>query len=143
MTLLEGLKNYLTGDTGIEALVADRVYPVRLPQKVTLPAITYQLISDPRDPHLRGVTGRARPRFQIDSYALTQLSADVLGGLVRQRLDGFKGEFSDDASPPATITVQGVFFETAMELFDEDINGGSSRHSADYFIHHSTHGGTV
>jgi len=36
-----------------------------------------------------------------------------------------------------------IFFETAMDLLDEDILGGSCRHSADYFVIHSTAAGEV
>lgn len=144
MTLDEGLRNFLLGDMAIAALVVDlgqaepinqrRVYPIRLPQKPMLPAITFQQITDYRTGHLRGTAGTARPRYQIDTYDRMPKGAKTLAGLVRQRMDGFKGVFSDGASPATTIPVQGIYFETAIDLFDEDILGGSSRNSADYFV---------
>lgn len=128
--------------TAIAALVDGRMYPLRLPEKAALPAIVYQQISDTRDPHLRGPSGLSKKRYQVDCYAAKHPDARALGELVRQRLDTFAGTWTDDASPAIAIRVA-VFFQTAIELFDEDIHGGSCRHSADYFVWHGTASGEV
>lgn len=153
MTLDVVLRQYLLGDTAIAALVVnvsetdainrERIFPIRLPQKVKLPAITFQQVSDHREAHLRGPGGLARARYQIDAYALKPLDAKTLGGLIRQRMDACQGEWSDGASPATTVRVQAAFFESAMDLFDADINGGSSRHSADFFVIHNTNTGVI
>lgn len=137
------LRLHVLGDVTIGMLVGTRMYPIRLPEKATLPAITFQQISDVRDGHLRGVAGTARARYQIDAYAAQPKEAKALAGWIRQRLDGFQGLWTDGSSPEDTVYVERVAFESGMDLFDEDILGGSARHSADYFISHRTNGGTV
>ncbi len=142
MTITEALRTHLLGDPAIAALVVARCYPLRLPQKTVLPAIVLMLISDPRPGHLRGVSGLATARYQVDAYAQTYDGATELGGLCRQRLDGFAGEWTDGGSPPVVVYAK-VFYDTGQDRFEKDILGGLPRHSADYLIHHSTAGGTL
>jgi len=142
MTITEALRTHLLGDAAIAALVGARIYPLRLPQKVTMPAIVLSLISDPRPGHLRGVAGMARARYQVDAWAQTYDGATQLGGLCRQRLNGFAGEWTDGGSPPVVVYAK-VFYDTGQDRFETEILGGLARHSADYLIFHSTAGGTL
>lgn len=146
MTIGAALRAHLLADTAIAAIVAARVYPLRLPQPkagvVNLPAIVIQRISGFRFKHLRGADALARPRYQVDCWAQTHDAATALGSLVRQRLNGFAGEWTDDESPETTVRVV-VLLENEQDLFEEDILGGLCRHSADYFIFHGTANGTV
>lgn len=70
MTLGESLYGYLTGYGALGALVGTRIYPMRLPQKPTLPGIVYHQISR-RPEHVR--TGIVKPivavRMQFDVVA--------------------------------------------------------------------------
>lgn len=149
MTIGNGIRRHLLDDATIAALVAARVYPLRLPQPkpapaVNLPAITISRISVQRLGHLRGTEGVARPRVQVDYWAPTHDAASQGGALVRQRLNGFAGTFTLTSDSPAVeVYVQGVFFADERDLFEEDIHGGVCRHSADYLIFHSTNVGTV
>lgn len=143
MTLNAAFRTFVLDDSAIAALISQRMFPVRLPEKAALPAITYQTISDVREPHLRGPSGLARARYQVDCYAQLPKDAAILGNLVRQRLDAYRGAWPiDEVSPPTTVQVA-IFFESAMDLFDEDIHGGSGRHSSDYFLWHGTATGAV
>lgn len=147
VTILEGLRGHLVSDSvwrgqqlglQIAALVGTRIYPLRLPQKPTLPAIVLQRISGVRfGAHLRGPAAIGRPRFQVDSWAQTYDAATSLGTLVRRRLEGYTGAWTDGGSPAVTARVV-VMFDDEQDLFVEDIGGGLCRHSADYFIFHNT-----
>ncbi len=143
ITIGEGLRTYVLADAGIAAIVGTRMYPLRLPQKAVFPAIVYQRISGFRFGHLRGSGSLARPRYQVDCWATQHLAATQLGNLCRVRLAGFAGEWSDDESPETTIRVQAIVFENETDLFEEEINGGICRHSADYFLFHGTAGNTI
>ena len=44
----EDLYTYLTSDPTVSGYVSTRIYPVKMPQNVTYPAITYQLIGSTR-----------------------------------------------------------------------------------------------
>lgn len=143
ITVGEGLRSYLLAAPAIAALVGTRVYPLRLPQKATFPAIVLQRISDVRWSHLRGAGSLARPRFQVDCWATTHLAATQLGSLCRARLAGFAGTFTDAESPATVIRVQAIVMDSEQDLFEEDINGGICRHSADYFLFHGTAENTI
>jgi hypothetical protein len=123
MMIGAALRAHLLDDVSIAAMVATRCYPLRLPQKTVLPALVLTRISGWRDAHLRGVGGIAQPRYQLDSWAVTDDEATVLGTTIR-----------------VTILMEP---EGDRDLFNEDISGGLCRHSADYLIWYSTVGGTV
>jgi hypothetical protein len=138
------LRAHLLGDVQIAAMVAERVYPLRLPQKTVPPAIVLTRISGPRFGHLRGADGIARPRYQVDSWAVTHDVATLLGTLCRLRLNGYTGTWSDSDSPETIIRVTILMDpEGDHDLFDEDISGGLYRHSADYLVWHSCAEGAV
>ncbi len=138
----DALRAHLLGDAPIAALVAARIYPSRLPQKVVVPAVTYGMVTEDRSStrHLRGPAGLARPRYQLDCYAATFDGARALHDLCQLRLDCYSGVWMDGASPAATSYVKIFRTDDAADLFDEDILGGLCRVSADYFIFHKTAG---
>jgi hypothetical protein len=162
VTIGEGLRAHLlsssswqgeTLGTQIAAIVAAtpssaQIYRMRLPQGVlksandTSGAITIGRVSSLREGHLRGTAGLNDSRFQIDCWARTQDRAEQLGNLVRRRLDGFRGEWSDDLSPETSARVT-VLFGNEVDMVDEDLNGGLGRHSADYRLIYSTAGGVL
>lgn len=144
MTIGVALRTHLLDDTAIAAAVAARVYPLRLPQKTVLPAIVLTRVSGRRYAHLRGADALARPRYQVDCWAATHDAATALGVQCRQRLNGYAGFWSDEESPATIIPVTILMDpEGDRDFFDDDIFGGSCRHSADYFIFHGTAEGTV
>lgn len=136
------LRDFLLADATVSGLVSTRVYPLRLPQKPTLPALVYSRISGVRIEQLNGVASAAEPRYQIDAWAVTLAGAQALGKAVRQRLENYNGTWTSNGSPPISVGVSARIVNE-WESFEEDINGGLCRHSADYFIFHSTDGGTL
>ena len=77
MTFAETLYSYLTGYAGIAALVMARVYPLKLPQNPTLPALTYQRVSDaPEYSHDPGASHM--PRVQVTCWAATYGGVEAL-----------------------------------------------------------------
>lgn len=70
-TVGEQLVAALTADATVSSLVASRIYPVTLPEGVTLPAITYQVVSDVPQNSTDGTTSTRlkQARVQIDCYA--------------------------------------------------------------------------
>lgn len=94
----------LTGDSVIASLIGLRVYPLELPQAPTYPAVTYQVITDPREYALSGPSNLGEARVQFDCYATRYDAAIALARAVRNRLESFKGVIGN---PP--IDVQGAF----------------------------------
>lgn len=81
----------LEADSGVDAIAGDRIYPDRLPDPPTLPALVWQQISGPRLYHLGGAAGRSEPRYQVDCWAATKAQAKALSAAVRSSLSGFSG----------------------------------------------------
>lgn len=69
MTIEADIRTALTGHAGLSALVGTRIYPDKLPQNPTYPAIVYQRISTPRAQAISGTVASAAPRFQFSIYA--------------------------------------------------------------------------
>lgn len=88
MNIQETIYEHLTTNAGLVALVSTRVYPAVLPQRPTLPALTYQRISGvPEYSH----SGRAlmQSRFQISCWAATYAGAIALATAVKAAMDTF------------------------------------------------------
>lgn len=64
----ESLFTLLSQESTINALVADRIYPVILPTDATYPAITWTIVSGSSRPTLTG-TGMFRWTLQFDCWA--------------------------------------------------------------------------
>jgi hypothetical protein len=124
------LRSFLLGYSPISSLVGERVFPIKLPQGTTADSIVYNRISGVGDYHLQGLSGFANNRIQIDAWASTADKATTLADLIRDRIDGYRGEMGTD-SPPS-ITVHGVFMAGQMEDYDDEAK--LHRMSRDYFI---------
>lgn len=134
--LTGALRSFLLADARIAALVsADQIRPLRLPQKPTLPTIVLLRLDDIRGVHLRGVNAQAKARLQVECWDRTTDGATALGAYVARRLSGFSGRWTTTSSPAQSISVT-VLPEDEGDRFDEDIQGGLCRHSADYFLYH-------
>ena len=79
-----------TTHAGLAALIAARCYPGILPQNPTLPALTYQLISDPMVKRVfTGVTNMRYPRVQVDCWATTYAGCTALAVQVRAAFQNY------------------------------------------------------
>lgn len=124
-----GARKRLTSDAAVKAIVAERVYPLERPQNSPSPAITYQVISDPRSNHLKGSDGSRPTRLQCDCWADSYGVAKALARAVIAAL-----RF------PATV--QGKKFGHAQVEGPRDLRetvaGGKTIHrqSVDFIIWH-------
>lgn len=92
--LEESVHSYLSTYSGLVSLISTRVYAFRFPQEATLPCVTYQRISTPRDlTHDTAGIGSdlAHPRFQLDSWADSYSSAKAINDQIRAALNGRHG----------------------------------------------------
>lgn len=124
------LRSFLLGAPAIAAVVAERVYTIKLPQGTTLASIVFNRISGGGDYHMQGLSGFAQHRFQIDAWAPTADAAASLADLIRDRIDGYRGDMGTD-SPPV-VTVKGVFMVDQREDYDDAAK--LNRMSRDYMI---------
>ncbi len=128
MTIETGLRTHLIADAPVTALVVARIYPLKLPQSPTYPALTYEIISDIPHRALAGDSDLERVRARIHCWAATYSGAIDLAAKVRTAVGDFSGLMG-------TTTVRSVKFETWNDIF-EDVPE-VYRRVADFFIAHN------
>lgn len=117
------LRAYLLADGDVTSAVGIRVFPVRLPQGITQPSVVYNRISGNSDYHSQGSSGLVVTRMQIDAWAKTTDEAARVADIVKDRIDGLRGEVSfGSESPQESIEVRGVFHESEREDYDAEAN---------------------
>ena len=88
MNIQETIYEHLTTNAGVAAIVAARVYPVRLPQEPTLPALTYFRVSGPVE-YTRDGVSLTQSRFQISCWAAGYAAVIALASAVRSAMGIF------------------------------------------------------
>lgn len=77
----------ITKNSGIIALIGDRIYPLRLPQDVIFPAMTYSVISNPEG----HITHWGNPRIQLDVFSERFLEGRDISTRIKNLLRGYSG----------------------------------------------------
>ena len=128
MTIEDGLRTHLIADAPVTALVVARIYPLKLPQNPTYPALTYEIISDIHSRGLAGDNAREVVRVRIHCWAETYTGAIDLATKVKTAVADFSGLMG-------TTKVSSVKFETWNDIF-EDVPE-VYRRAADFMIAHT------
>lgn len=113
----EGIVARLLTDSGVAALVSDRVYPVSVPQASPMPAIAYVRISGQPVYTSDGESGLASARLEIDCWGETYTSAKQVARAVIESLSAWFGT-------SASIVFQFVLLDT-----ERDFREGGSNNS--------------
>lgn len=112
-----GIRLALLADGPVAALVTDRVYFVKLPQKPTYPAITLELISG--DPHncLNSLPALTWSRVRVNCWAKTYEAAYGLATAVETALNG--QQISVTGLEVRSVVADGMrdFFEPNVEAY--------------------------
>lgn len=127
MSIEAGLVTHLLADGPVAALVVARIYPDKLPQNPTYPALTYEIISDIPYRTLDGDSDREKIRARIHCWATTAAVRNDLARKVRTSLADFKGTMG-------TVVVSSTKFETWNDFY-EDVPE-VYRRATDFFITH-------
>ena len=112
MTIETDFRTHLIADSPVTALVVARIYPVKLPQKPTYPAISYEVISDIPYRRLAGDDSRERIRIRVDCWAATYVGAVDLARKVRTAVADFSGLMG-------TTPVSSAKFESWTDIFED------------------------
>ena len=122
-TIFGKMREHLIADPGVNALVGTRIYPMRTPQAVTLPALVYQQISGDHLEGLQGPHGAVKARFQVASIATDYTKAHQVSEAVRLAMAGWR---------EPGIGIQGTTMVSELD-FEEEATG-LFRVPQDYFI---------
>ncbi len=109
----EAIYALLSADPGVSNLAETRIFPNRSLDKITNPAIMYQVLgNDPSDTK-DGVSNLDQVMVQITIVAKDYSTVTQLSELVRLKLDRFKGLAGN-------VNIQSVQFLNSMDQFDEE-----------------------
>ncbi|RPI63876.1 MAG: DUF3168 domain-containing protein [Planctomycetaceae bacterium] len=89
-TIDDAIYQILTTNSGVVALASNRVYPNVLPQGVTYPAISFQIISETPEYSHEGDSNLNLARVQFDCYATTQTGVRAVADALRSALTGLR-----------------------------------------------------
>lgn len=105
------------GTAGITSLIGTspaRIYPNAIPQTATLPAATYQLVSDVREECMVANAGVRHARIQVTAVASTYLAARTIA-------DAFAAAFNRWSGTSASTVVQQCWIENAAGNLDQNV----------------------
>lgn len=94
MILEESLFSFLSSDTAVAALVADRIYGAIAPQTAPLPRIVYKREDSNRTQTLCKTDSKVRAIMILECYDKTYKGAKQLAKVVRQTLTDFSGDMA-------------------------------------------------
>lgn len=124
----DALKQILSDDADVSALVSNRIYPGVLQDASPLPGVAFRVVDTEREPVLDSKThGPTLARFVFFSVAKDisgtnspRRMASLIDKAVRHALQGYKDVvIVDSISPAEMVDVQGIFFVTASDTFDD------------------------
>lgn len=125
----DALVSRLLATTGLTDLISTgRVYHVILPQKPTLPAVVYALVSRERFPLMTADAGVIRSRFQIDAYVAEGAGTATLKSIASK----IRGALNRWHSTGASVVVQDVYLENETDIYEFDVR--MYRVSQDYYV---------
>lgn len=107
-TIEEALYSLVTTDTAVAALISTRFTPIEVPQKSSLPAASYQVITTPREYDQDGPAGFASPRIQITITGQTYAEAKSVGNAIRSAINGYRGTV-------LSVVIFGIFLENEYD----------------------------
>jgi hypothetical protein len=129
----DAIYTHLIDDSGISAMISDRVYGAKLPERATMPAIMFRRISGSREVvHNPDTSGSyCMSRFEFNVYGGTYADAVNLGRLVSSLFDGFRGTMGTDTR---THEVDQIEIGQPRDNWDDDLK--RHRRQFDAIFHH-------
>jgi hypothetical protein len=91
------LAQYLARNSGLNALVGERIYPVTKAQMGALPYVTYQRISTRYVQAHGEYSALPTARVQFNLYAEQFAEVKALNAALNNALDGYRGEMGGEA----------------------------------------------
>jgi len=110
-TIEDAIYSKLSGTSGITALVGRRIYPVVLPQKCKLPAITYDKVSDPQIHTMGSESNPCHPRFTIHVWGETLKNVIDIAEQVKTALKYYTGTI-------ASMIIQRIYYDNETDIYE-------------------------
>ncbi len=114
------IKTRLSEHSGVVSLVADRVYPVVLPQSPTYPCVTYRRTGSDRSHGPHADHGYARVDIEVVIYDNTYTGVKTIAEQVRLALSRYGS--SEAGSDIGGVTVYDIYMERDQDAYDPDLD---------------------
>ena len=111
--------------TSLIALVGARVYPTEVPQRATLPAVTYVRLDSDRSHAMGADTGNVHARFNVGYWDTNYLNAVTGAGEIKTAMSRFTAPHG---------SVEDCFFEGERQ--EHDPERGAYSISLDFRVHY-------
>lgn len=113
MAIEKALTTYLLTQSGLTALISNRIHFLKLPQTPTLPAIVIQKIDAPR---LHGFSADygVMTRIQTTSWALTYTGASAVQEQIRTATQNYMNQTMDG------VEVKNIEFDEGPDSYEDD-----------------------
>ena len=126
-----GIQQLLAANGGVQAVIGTRIYPVLVPEDVTYPCASFQVISDVPEYLLDGTQGIGTTRIQVDTWSggasnATYAAAKAAQVAIRAVLETFRGALPDGTQ------IAGIFVANALDTFEQDAR--AYRTTTDYMV---------
>jgi len=112
----EVLVAYLKTQSGLTALVKNKIYPEEIPQKIDLPAVSYIKISDIKTHMLKEQNPLENPYLQFTVYAESKSSARGVLAQIKLALIDYVGTLSG-------IVIQKIQMENEISSMETGADG--------------------
>lgn len=112
-------------------LIDGRIYPLKLPQEITLPATVYQRINTTRYHCMQEDSKLSSPRIQLDHYSTSYITAKSVAEACRAKLQNFSGTIGAGAETKEGVA---VLLQDETDHFEDDTKYWRVRQ--DYIIYH-------
>lgn len=134
----EALRYHVINDAAVSEDIGEDFYFVEAPEGTAYPYIVAHRIDTPRDRHLRGVSGLARPRFQLNIFSRNYDEARTIAANLRLTLDA-RRQFAMGADG-STVDVRSIALDDEEHTTLPPIDGsgkGVRQIRQDYLIWHT------
>lgn len=117
MSIEIAIRTRLANFAGLSALVGTRIYPLKIPQNATLPAVAYEVVSAERESAMGADIGIAHFRIQLTIFAKKYSETGQLLDVATQTraaLQRFSGTV-------AGVEICNIFIENDLDIYGENV----------------------
>jgi len=112
----EAVKAYLASYAGLTALTSTRIFPDKLPDGVTYPAVVYEFISEETtDTFVQPSAELTADIFQFSAWATTRKAADSVARQIKKAFKNYSGLMGGSGG----VTVNAVMQISKMKDMDD------------------------
>ena len=116
MDIEEALVKKLLNNTGLKALINDKIYPEEIPQGTQLPAVFWIKVSDIKDHFLTGQSNLERPIYQFTAQANSKGAVKPVAEQIKAALCDYQGDLHG-------VEVQKIELQNELSSMEKSSDG--------------------